>query len=485
MTSGMNRLASLLRQFQAAFAWLTDEDLQRHLTSLLLWKGVTHNLGKDLMNQTHVFPNSPRLVRQGLTRAGARALTFGGWRWGRAGDEGVSGESMECVSTGMKGMSRFLLRLGAVFSCVVAFTGSLAGAADSRAEPIPRSLASHMQPPPEFAGQFGPYRSPLLFEDGTPVRTPDDWRKRRAEIIRRWHELLGPWPPLIDRPKMETLETLQRDGETITRRKVRVEIAPEATLDGLLLIPKGAGPFPAVLVLFYEPETSVGLSSKRLELAYGRMLARRGFVTLSIGSPGGDAWNPRPGVPTLQPLSHLAYVAANCHRALAAMPEVDPERIGVVGHSYGGKWAMFASCLYESFAAAVWSDPGIVFDETRPNVNYWEPWYLGGEVDAVRRPGVPVADNPRTGAYKRLVGSGRDLHELHALMAPRPFLVSGGSEDPPERWRALNHTVAVNALLGLEGRVAMTNRPSHNPTPEANAVVCDFFEHFLKATKSR
>ena len=23
------------------------------------------------------------------------------------------------------------------------------------------------------------------------------------------------------------------------------------------------------------------------------------------------------------------------------------------------------------------SDPGVVFDETRPNVNYWEPWYLG------------------------------------------------------------------------------------------------------------
>ncbi len=23
-------------------------------------------------------------------------------------------------------------------------------------------------------------------------------------------------------------------------------------------------------------------------------------------------------------------------------------------------------------------------------------------------------------------------------MAPRPFLVSGGAEDPPERWRALN-----------------------------------------------
>ena len=48
-----------------------------------------------------------------------------------------------------------------------------------------------------------------------------------------------------------------------------------------------------------------------------------------------------------------------------------------------------------------------------------------------------------------MIEDGRDLHELHALMAPRPFLVSGGSEDPPERWKALNHAVAVNKLLGL------------------------------------
>ena len=75
---------------------------------------------------------------------------------------------------------------------------------------------------------------------------------------------------------------------------------------------------------------------------------------------------------------------------------------------------------------------------------------------------------------------GRDLHEVHALMAPRPFLVSGGSEDPPERWRALNHTVAVNKLLGATNRVAMTNRPAHDPTPESNEVLCSFFEYFLK-----
>ena len=90
------------------------------------------------------------------------------------------------------------------------------------------------------------------------------------------------------------------------------------------------------------------------------------------------------------------------------------------------------------------------------------------------------ATNPRTGAYKAMMEAGRDLHELHALMAPRPFLVSGGSEDPPERWKALNHAVAVNRLLGHGDRVALTNRKGHAPTEESNEQIDLFFEHCLK-----
>jgi hypothetical protein len=182
----------------------------------------------------------------------------------------------------------------------------------------------------------------------------------------------------------------------------------------------------------------------------------------------------------LQPLSYLAYVAANCFNLLASLPEVDPERIGMVGHSFGGKWALFASCLYERFACACWCDPGIVFDESRSNVNYWEPWYLGYEHGGSREPGIPTEDNPRTGAYKKFFESGHDLHELHTLMAPRPFFVSGGSEDTPSRWRALNSSVAVNRLLGYDDRVGMANREGHSVTPEANEQICLFFQYFLQ-----
>lgn len=341
-----------------------------------------------------------------------------------------------------------------------------------------RTIEPFFQPPTEFAGQTGAFRSPLLFSDGSKVKNAQDWPRRRAEILSEWTGLMGAWPPVLEQPKLETLSETRRDN--FTQRRVRIEISPGQTGEGWLLVPDGAGPFPAVLVVYYEPETSVGLNPAQPLRDFGLQLARRGFVTLSIGTPGGDARKPELGRAVCQPLSFHAYVAANGWHALANLPQVDRTRIGVTGHSYGGKWAMFAAALWDKFAAVAVSDPGIVFDEARPNVNYWEPWYLGLD-PAVKRPkaGVPTAENPRTGAYRTMMERGRDLHELHALIAPRPFLVSGGAEDPPSRWVALNHLVAVNQLLGATNRVAMTNRKDHSPNEESNAQLYAFFEHFL------
>ena len=96
-----------------------------------------------------------------------------------------------------------------------------------------------------------------------------------------------------------------------------------------------------------------------------------------------------------------------------------------------------------------------------------------------RIPGLVKADSPRTGAYRQLVEAGHDLIELHALMAPRPFLVMGGNLDLPSCWTALNHAVAVNRFLGYENRVAYNSRPEHTPTVESNEEAYLFLEHFL------
>jgi hypothetical protein len=358
-------------------------------------------------------------------------------------------------------------------------------AADAAEDPIkPLSV-----PTPDFADDGGDYRSPLVFEDGRRVESADQWPERRAEILERWTSLLGEWPPLVSDPGLEYLESEAMEG--YARHRVRFLWTPEERTTGYLLVPEVSGAtdepgsgerLPAVLTVFYEPETAVGLGRENRDFAL--QLTKRGFVTLSIGTAEATAertyslyW-PSIDAAEVQPLSMLACAAANAWQVLAAHPRVDPERIGITGHSFGGKWAMFASCLHEGFAAAAWSDPGIVFD-TRPSVNYWEPWYLGYHPRPWRERGVPTEENPARGLYPELLAQGRDLHELHALMAPRPFFVSGGSEDPPERWRALHHSIEVNRLLGHDGRVAMHNRPLHEPNEESNELIYRFFEREL------
>lgn len=371
----------------------------------------------------------------------------------------------------------------ALASLPMAFSDDVARAAAVQpADGTPWSrISPYFTPPEEFAGKFGDFRSPLLFEDGRMVRTAEDWTKRRAEIRTQWTELLGTWPALIENPSVEILETTRRDN--FMQHRIRFQWTPKELTTGYLLIPDGEGKRPALLSVYYEPETAVGLSGELRDFAY--QMARRGFVTLSIGTTEASEaktyalYHPDIDNATVQPLSMLACAAANAWHVLASRPEVDADRIGVVGHSFGGKWAMFAGALFDRFAAVAVSDPGIMLG-THPSVNYWEPWYLGWHARPWRDRGLPTADNPARGVYPRLIKEGRDLHELHALIAPRPFLVSGGEVDPPDRWLALNHLVQVNQVLGHSERVGMTNRPDHSPNVESNAVIYSFFEHFLK-----
>ncbi|MBN1590606.1 MAG: hypothetical protein JW888_13915 [Pirellulales bacterium] len=369
----------------------------------------------------------------------------------------------------------------------------------------PKELVGFFRPAKRYRGCLGEYRSPLLFDDGRQVETAADWQRRRREILQTWHAAMGPWPALVDAPRVETIQTTRRGRVMQHRLRLGIALGDEM-VNAFLLVPDGDGPFPAVVVVYYDAQTGVGRGTPLRDFAW--QLARHGFVTLSLGKPNSGVNLETPtsiparshpylgphGRPvTVQPLSALAYAAANAHAFLARRPDVLADRIGIVGHSFGGKWALMAACLHDKFACGAWSDPGIVFDERdrrkdnpSGSVNYWDEWYLGaapgtivegGRAYRFRKP--PSEGEPRTGAYRQLIEGRHDLVELHALMAPRPFLVSGGTADRPERWTALNHAIAVNRLLGFSNRVAMANRPTHEPTEASNDEIYRFFEWWL------
>src|SRR4051812_30527683 len=100
----------------------------------------------------------------------------------------------------------------------------LSAAVVAQAADLPPKLSPYFQPPPELAQDLGSYRSPLKFDNGEPVRNATDWSKRRAEILKYWHAEMGPWPALIEKPKLELGEKTERDG--YTQYAIKVETAP-------------------------------------------------------------------------------------------------------------------------------------------------------------------------------------------------------------------------------------------------------------------
>lgn len=375
----------------------------------------------------------------------------------------------------------FIINIVFVFSVSITVQGQTYGDKNITKQKLWQKIAPFFTPPDSFKNQYGNFRSPLKFHNGQTVSTPEEWYERREELINRWHKMMGQWPPLVKNQKFEFIDSVKR--ENFMQYKVQFYWLPNEKTEGYLLLPDGKDICPAVITVYYEPETAIGYGKPYRDFAY--QLAKRGFIALSIGTTEAtkektySLYYPSISNAQVQPLSMLAYAAANAWNVLAKSDRVDSTRIGITGHSFGGKWAMFASCLYEKFACAVWSDPGIVFDESRASVNYWEPWYLGYHPKPWRKRSLITKENPAKGLYPKLRKQGYNLTDLHALMAPRPFMVSGGSEDPPERWIALNHAIAVNKVLNFNNRVAMTNRKNHSPNKKSNNQIFCFFEYFL------
>jgi uncharacterized protein len=101
-----------------------------------------------------------------------------------------------------------------------------------------------------------------------------------------------------------------------------VSYAGAGTVRAFLVLPRTRGPHPAVLLLHGSGGTREDL------LVVAAELARRGIVAMTISQPN-DAADFRP----------LVVNARRALDVLVARPDVDPERVGLVGFSLGAQTA--------------------------------------------------------------------------------------------------------------------------------------------------
>jgi predicted esterase len=347
-----------------------------------------------------------------------------------------------------------------------------ADAAQSSAAGSDVPWLGEVQRRPETLPADAPRLPPLLVdESGARIATLAAWQKKREATRRWWLDFLRPLDVSRETPpSLEVVGEARTGG--VVRQLVRYTVEPGLLTEAYLLKPAvAAGRRPGVAVFHQTTSCSIRESAGvegRSELAFGLELARRGFVALC---PRNFLWPDNRTIaipqemkrfqarhPKSLGMAKMLFDALRAVDLLAAMAEVDPQRIGAVGHSLGAKEVLYLAAFDERVRATVSSDGGIGIRFS----NWHDPWYLG---EAVKAPGF-----------------GHEHHELLALAAPRPFLLlAGESVDGAKSWPFIEAALPVYALYGQPARVGLLNhKKGHTVPPEAAPRLYEWFEKYLR-----
>jgi len=186
----------------------------------------------------------------------------------------------------------------------------------------------------------------------------------RVAIRKKMEKAMGPLPAIDRKVPLDPKVESEEKPEGYTRRKVTFAVEKGDRVPALLLIPNGVTAdkkTPAMLCLHQttgigkgEP---AGLGGKE-SLHYALHLVKRGYVCLAPDYPSfGDYKYDFQGAFKRGDYQSGSMKAIwNNMRAvdyLQSLPEVDGERIGVIGHSLGGHNAMFTAAFDERLKVIV------------------------------------------------------------------------------------------------------------------------------------
>jgi len=256
------------------------------------------------------------------------------------------------------------------------------------------------------------HRLLLLLLTVTSLHALEPLRSREA-MLADWQRILGPLPTTKAPLKLEVLS--EEKLPEFTRQYVRYQIVEGVWADGYLLIPPlAAGQKTAGIVVFHstvkeQAKLVAGIEQTVPDKMQGVQMAKLGWIALCprnyLFNKGADLKGNTAIVLKTWPtgMSRMVWDGIRAVDVLASLPQVDPQRIGALGHSLGAKEALYAAAFDERVKVAVASEGGIGL-----SMSNWEAaWYLGEQIKA---PGFK-----------------HDHHELLALISPRSFLWLGGN----------------------------------------------------------
>src|SRR5207248_4618300 len=195
------------------------------------------------------------------------------------------------------------------------------------------------------------------------VATVEEWKRRRAEIVRGMEAVMGKLPGPEKRCPLDPKTEEEVDAGKYVRRLVTYASEPGSRVPAYLLIPKdvlkGDRKAAAILCLHGTDNdvghgTVVGLG-KRPNRSYALELAERGYVTLAPNYPLLAKY--QPDVKKLGWESGTLKAVWDNLRGLdllASLPFVDTSRgFGAIGHSLGGHNAVYTAVFDDRLTAIV------------------------------------------------------------------------------------------------------------------------------------
>jgi len=266
-------------------------------------------------------------------------------------------------------------------------------------------------------------------------KTKEDWQAWRQELLAELKKLLGEFPEPVPL-NAEVVWQTEEDG--LIKQRIVFDSEKHMSVPALLYIPADRRPeerLPAILcchghgryakdgvmgVHLNDPDRQRYMRMRNGD--YGLQMAKHGYVTMAVDwrvfGERRDGWDPYPGrdpcnvhfirglLLGINLLTLDVWDGMKAIDYLQSRPEVDPERIGCMGLSFGGTMTTWLSLLDERIKAA----DIICYSDTFPRFAIARANFCGSQF-------LP-------GLYRLC-----DVGDLHGLIAPRPLLLEIGLFD--------------------------------------------------------
>ena len=352
--------------------------------------------------------------------------------------------------------------IGSILCCFVASTGFAVRAFNAAANaPVPENV-------PELMRTFA----------GTTVNTKDAWEKIRApELLERFQkDVYGRRPAAANERGRTSFKTYDEraamEGKAV-RKLVHAEFdGPfgKFSFPFTVYIPKAKRPVPAFVSICLKGRSKVdadhAISSEYwpVERIVARGFATVGFLTEDVATEKNTGFSH--GVfkcmervetrddESWGAISAWAWAASRVMDWIETEPAIDATRVGIAGHSRGGKTALWTGATDRRFALVCSNNSGA----------------HGAKLNHIRLPkSEDIASIPKNfpnwycGNYPKKYG-GREMsmdfdqHELLALVAPRLLCVGSASADywagPRGEWWSAKLASPAWELYGRRGLAA-------------------------------